>query len=197
MTLAGAMALIQVLPRLGGCPGRTIMQPGVAARVMSLTDPLAKMSKDSADDDTGVIRMLDSPDVIAAKIRRALEANPAGSSGVVAEDARGTLVGHLGVTHVPMLVEGATATFGRICASWVYPLFRTAGVHSAFAELDDAFREAVEGKTVVAAYGTFADRDWWTLRRMREFFPVRTEVVLHRPAAPHRAWATHVEAVAA
>ena len=48
------------------------VQPGVAARVMSLTDPLAKMSKDSADDDPGVIRMLDSPDVIAAKIRRAV-----------------------------------------------------------------------------------------------------------------------------
>ncbi len=48
------------------------VQPGVAARVMSLTDPLAKMSKDSPDEDPGVIRMLDSPDVIAAKIRRAV-----------------------------------------------------------------------------------------------------------------------------
>jgi tryptophanyl-tRNA synthetase len=48
------------------------VQPGIAARVMSLTDPTAKMSKDSADDDPGVIRILDSPDVIAAKIRRAV-----------------------------------------------------------------------------------------------------------------------------
>lgn len=48
------------------------VQPGIAARVMSLTDPTAKMSKDSADDDAGVIRILDSPDVIAAKIRRAV-----------------------------------------------------------------------------------------------------------------------------
>jgi tryptophanyl-tRNA synthetase len=48
------------------------VQPGVAARVMSLTDPTAKMSKDSVDDDAGVIRILDSPDVIAAKIRRAV-----------------------------------------------------------------------------------------------------------------------------
>src|SRR4029078_1766720 len=94
-------------------------------------------------------------------------------------------------------VEGAPVTFGRICASWVDPLVRTAGVDSAFAEIDHAFRESVEGKTVVAAYGTFADGDWWTLRRMREFFPVRTEVVLHRPAAPHRTGATHVETVAA
>jgi tryptophanyl-tRNA synthetase len=30
------------------------------------------MSKDSRDDDAGVVRMLDSPDVIAAKIRRAV-----------------------------------------------------------------------------------------------------------------------------
>jgi tryptophanyl-tRNA synthetase len=48
------------------------VQPGIAARVMGLTDPTAKMSKDSADDDPGVIRILDSPDVISAKIRRAV-----------------------------------------------------------------------------------------------------------------------------
>jgi tryptophanyl-tRNA synthetase len=48
------------------------LQPCIAARVMSLTDPTAKMSKDSTDDDPGVIRILDSPDVIAAKIRRAV-----------------------------------------------------------------------------------------------------------------------------
>ena len=45
--------------------------PKVGARVMDLQDPTSKMSK-SADSDSGVILMLDEPDVIAKKFKRAV-----------------------------------------------------------------------------------------------------------------------------
>lgn len=44
----------------------------VAARVMDLADPSQKMSKDSPDDAPGAIRMLDGPDVVARKVKRAV-----------------------------------------------------------------------------------------------------------------------------
>jgi len=44
----------------------------VAARVMDLTVPTNKMSKDSPDDGPGVIRMLDDPDVVRRKVKRAV-----------------------------------------------------------------------------------------------------------------------------
>jgi hypothetical protein len=132
---------------------------------------------------------------VAPKIEWGLARNPAGSSGVVAIDARGVLVAHWGVTHVPTMVEGEALTFGRLYASWVDPPLRTAGVHCAFAEIDDAFRELFEGKSVAATYGVFADADWWTLRRMREFFPVRTDLTLVREPGPHRPGPSAVEVV--
>ncbi|MHA6751648.1 tryptophan--tRNA ligase [Dermacoccus nishinomiyaensis] len=44
----------------------------LAARVLDLQDPGRKMSKSDPEDAAGVIRMLDNPDVIAKKIRRAV-----------------------------------------------------------------------------------------------------------------------------
>jgi len=44
----------------------------VAARVMDLGEPAAKMSKDAPDDALGVIRMLDRPDVVVRKVKRAV-----------------------------------------------------------------------------------------------------------------------------
>jgi tryptophanyl-tRNA synthetase len=49
---------------------RTV-NPGCAARIMDLADPFAKMGKSSAVQ-TGVIRLLDPPDTIARKVRRAV-----------------------------------------------------------------------------------------------------------------------------
>jgi tryptophanyl-tRNA synthetase len=43
----------------------------VAARVMDLAEPSNKMSKDSPDDAPGVIRMLDEPDIVLRKVKRA------------------------------------------------------------------------------------------------------------------------------
>ena len=48
-----------------------------AARVMDLSDPTRKMSKDAPLDAMGVIRVLDRPDVVARKVRRAVtDADP-------------------------------------------------------------------------------------------------------------------------
>jgi tryptophanyl-tRNA synthetase len=44
----------------------------LAARVADLSDPRAKMSKSAPESASGVIRMLDSPDVIARKVSRAV-----------------------------------------------------------------------------------------------------------------------------
>jgi tryptophanyl-tRNA synthetase len=45
--------------------------PGVAARVMDLTDPTGKMGK-SASSDRGLIRLLDEPDTVRQKVMRAV-----------------------------------------------------------------------------------------------------------------------------
>jgi hypothetical protein len=125
-------------------------------------------------------------EAIEEKVGWALGSNPAGWSGVVAVDARSGIVAHLGASHVPMVIEGEPVVLGRVYASWVDPLLQIAGVHNGFGELDDAFREAFEGSAILATYGMFADSDWWTLRRLRDFAPVRSEIVLERAAAPHR-----------
>jgi tryptophanyl-tRNA synthetase len=44
----------------------------IAARVRDLADPAKKMSKSAPDDAPGVIRMLDTPDLIRRKVRRAV-----------------------------------------------------------------------------------------------------------------------------
>ena len=49
-----------------------LLPAGIAARVNDLADPAKKMSKSAPDDAAGVIRMLDSADVIRRKIRRAV-----------------------------------------------------------------------------------------------------------------------------
>ncbi len=48
-----------------------MLPAAVAARVMDLAEPTNKMSKDSPDDAPGVIRMLDGPDVVVRKVKRA------------------------------------------------------------------------------------------------------------------------------
>src|SRR5262245_19945819 len=57
--------------------GRTFVvpravNPGVAARVMDLTDPTGKMGKSNATSDGGLIHVLDDPDVVRRKVSRAV-----------------------------------------------------------------------------------------------------------------------------
>jgi tryptophanyl-tRNA synthetase len=105
------------------------VQPGIATRVMSLTDPTAKMSKDSADDDPGVLRILDSPDVIAAKIRRAVTDGEPGITYAPSERP--------GVSN---LVEILSACSG---ISDVSDMRRLAGTFTGSAALKAATTEAV------------------------------------------------------
>jgi tryptophanyl-tRNA synthetase len=63
--------------------------PGVAARLMDLQDPTAKMSKSAPPQAAGVIRLLDPPDAVRRKIARAVtdsggqvQAGPAAGPGV-------------------------------------------------------------------------------------------------------------------
>jgi tryptophanyl-tRNA synthetase len=56
-----------------------IVHPPVAARVRNLQDPLAKMSK-SDPNPAGVIYLLDAPDVVRRKIRKAVTDSEAGIS---------------------------------------------------------------------------------------------------------------------
>jgi tryptophanyl-tRNA synthetase len=63
--------------RFNAAYGHTFTVPAlapaaVAARVRDLADPAKKMSKTALDDAPGVIRMLDTPDVIRRKVRRAV-----------------------------------------------------------------------------------------------------------------------------
>jgi tryptophanyl-tRNA synthetase len=63
--------------RFNATYGRTFVVPmlapaAIATRVRDLADPARKMSKSAPDDAPGVIRMLDTADVIARKIRRAV-----------------------------------------------------------------------------------------------------------------------------
>jgi tryptophanyl-tRNA synthetase len=49
-----------------------LARPSVAARVADLADPSSKMSKSAVDGAPGVVRMLDSPDLVRRKIMRAV-----------------------------------------------------------------------------------------------------------------------------
>lgn len=66
--------------RFNATYGRTFTVPSlasaaIAARVRDLADPAKKMSKSAAEGAPGVIRMLDTPDIIRRKVRRAVTDN--------------------------------------------------------------------------------------------------------------------------
>ncbi len=62
-----------------------MMDADVAARVMDLQEPTHKMMKSGSDDSLGQIRLLDPPDVVRRKVRRAVT----DSDGVVRVDREG------------------------------------------------------------------------------------------------------------
>ena len=123
-------------------------------------------------------------DAIAQRVRWAFTGNPAGWTGVVATRA-GELVAHLGASHVPMIVSGRRALFARIFAPWVAVTYRVAGVHALIGQLDERFQDALQSASIGGAYGTFGEEDWWTLRRLFGFEPLRTELELVRPPRRH------------
>lgn len=59
-----------------------ITVPAVAARVMDLVHPTAKMGKTTSDADTGAILLLDPPDVVRRKVARAVTDSDVGPDAV-------------------------------------------------------------------------------------------------------------------
>ncbi len=119
-----------------------------------------------------------------ATVAHAMRDNPHGASGIVALDARDRVVGHLGVTHLPMRIRGDDYVFGRFYACFIDPAYRTGGVHSLFIELDEMFREAFESRDRLAAvFGQWDELDWWFLRHTRGHKAIATSIDLCRAAA--------------
>ena len=111
--------------RFNASYGDTLVVPELepaprAARVTDLQDPTRTMSKSAPDDALGVIRILDAPDVVARKVRRAVT----DSEGVVRYDP-GRKPGVSNLLDVlavlsgqdPHAVADATATYGALKAA--------------------------------------------------------------------------------
>lgn len=99
--------------------------PPVAARVMDLQEPAAKMSKSGAPDAPGVLRLLDPPDVIRRKISRAVT-----DSG---RDVVFDPVGKPGVANLLTILAACTGTTPAAAAAKL----------NGYSELKDAVAAAV------------------------------------------------------
>lgn len=120
---------------------------------------------------------------VRAKVAHALRDNPHGASGIVAVDARDRVIGHLGVSHVPMRIRNEPRTFGRFYACFIDADFRAGGVHGLFFEIDRMFQETFEVRDRLAAvFGQWDEVDWWFLRHTRGHKAVATSIDLCRPA---------------
>jgi hypothetical protein len=112
-----------------------------------------------------------------------MEENPHGCSSLVAVDTGGRVVGHLGVSHVPMQVKGEPCIFGRFNACFIDPAYRAGGVHSLFFELDRLFQEEFEvPERLAAVFGQWDEVDWWFLRHLRGHKALATSIDLCRAA---------------
>ncbi len=120
--------------------------PQVAARVMDLTDPTAKMSK-SAESGAGTLFLLDSPDVVRRKVSRAVT----DSRGVVCYDR----TGQPGVANLidiaaactgdaPETIAAEHSTYGGLKAAVADAVVAVLEpIQKAYAELDAAEVESV------------------------------------------------------
>ncbi|GEM_PF-2630009 len=125
------------------------------------------------------------------KVAHAMRDNPHGCSSIVAVDPSGRVIGHLGVSHVPMLVKGAAHMFGRFNACFIAEEYRAGGVHSLFMEIDQMFRSEFEVRERLAVvFGQWDEVDWWFLRHTRGHKAIATSIDLCRavgfplPAGP-------------
>jgi hypothetical protein len=113
--------------------------------------------------------------------RMGLSAAPGpGSGGVLIEDARGRVRGHLFWDLVPVVVRGTPRRFARVAAAGLEPDCRLGGVHAPLHELlrELPIAEGPEACDLVAA--AWAEVDWWTLRRQAGFEAVGTGLPLAR-----------------
>lgn len=107
--------------------------------------------------------------------------HPSGFVGVLATDARGAVLGHVGASPVPILIDGCERRGGRLTASFVDPLHRIGGVHGLGPAL---VREFLATCGFELVFGWLDEADWWALRVHHGFVAVGTSVELARPAGP-------------
>jgi hypothetical protein len=131
---------------------------------------------------TGLARATGRP-VEPSLVRAAwlLGAHPAGFAGVLATDARGAAIGHVGASPVPLRIDGRERRGGRLAISFVDPLHRVGGTHGLGPALVREFL-ATSGFDLV--FGWLDEADWWALRVHHGFVAVGTSVELARPAGP-------------
>lgn len=104
-----------------------ITTPAAGARVMDLGDPTTKMGKSGADS-AGVIRILDSPEIVRRKVARAVTDSDTGSGAVRADRATKP-----GVTN---LLEILTACGGSADGITTYGALKRAVTDAVVAELE-------------------------------------------------------------
>ena len=120
--------------------------------------------------------------VLRDELECAFHSDP-GPASLMALDAKGRLVAHLGALRLPMLRDGKPLIFGRAFASFVEGSFRIGGRHSPFMELQARFREHFEGRDGIALFfGWWQEIDHWFLRALAGFEPISTGWLLERPA---------------
>ena len=132
-----------------------IVTPPVAARVMNLVDPLAKMGK-SDTDGAGIVYLLDTPDVVRRKVARAVTDSETGAGAVRADrEAKPGVTNLLEILAAcagPGTAAGLT-TYGALKRAVTDAVVATLEpIQSRFAEL------AAEPELVVAAYQAGAAR---------------------------------------
>ena len=121
--------------------------------------------------------------LVRQKIAHGMRGNPHGCSSMLAVDTDGGVIGHLGVSHVPMQVQGEPHLFGRFSACFIDRAYRAGGVHSLFFELDRSFQEEFElPERLAAVFGQWDEVDWWFLRHLRGHKAVATSIDLCRAA---------------
>lgn len=121
--------------------------PGVGARIMDLQSPTAKMSK-SAESDRGLIQLLDEPDSIARKFKRAMTDS--------ASEVRYDPAAKPGVSNLLEILAAATGqTPNDVAAGYTQygPLKTDAGeaVIEMLAPIQDRYRELMTDRGELAA----------------------------------------------
>ena len=135
-----------------------ITVPAAGARVMDLADPTRKMSK-STQDGSGVIRVLDRPDVVRRKVARAVTDSDTGPDAV-----RFDRNGKPGVSNLLDLVAACTGTSPEEAADGVptYGALKKLATDAAVAVLEPVQRRyaelAADPAYVAEVYAAGAER---------------------------------------
>jgi tryptophanyl-tRNA synthetase len=114
-----------------------VRTPAVGARVMDLQDPAKKMSK-SIDNDAGVIRLLDPPDVVRRKVARAVTDSDTGPDAVRSSPDKA------GVTNLLEILAACGGSADGITTSGVLKSAVTEAVVATLAPLQKSYAELAD-----------------------------------------------------